>query len=111
MSYDVSIGKFDCNQTYNYLAQMCYDCLDEDNGLRSLNGLAGWESEIKINWFFKNLENRCAAFHSSSWRELEYYYAKLYHNSNWGGVTSAVAFMGQLQLACAKNPNKTVQIW
>ena len=36
---------------------------------------------------------------------------KLYHNSNWGRVTSAVAFMGQLQLACVKNPNKTVQIW
>ena len=105
MSYDVSIGKFDRNHTYNYLAHLCYDCLDEDNGLRSLNGLAGWEAEIRINWFFKNLKNRCAALHSSSWREIEYY------NSNWGGVTSAVAFMSQLQLACAKNPNKTVQIW
>jgi hypothetical protein len=110
MSYDVSIGTWGGNFTHNSLGPLCYDHLDKEAGLKSLNGLAGYEAAPFLTAFWASVD----AERHSMWENGnvgEPQLCEKYDSPNgWGSLVGALVFMGQLTAACSLYPKSKISV-
>lgn len=110
MSYDVSIGKWSGNFTFNSLGKLCRVHLDRGDGLKSLDGMTGKEAAEKILRFWGSV-NAERVKHLSSDIVGEPKFCSIYDSENgWGSLVGALVFMGELTAACAKHQNAKIVV-
>jgi hypothetical protein len=112
MSYDVHIGSFEGNYTYNVSA-LFYDHIPAERsrgGLNELDGLTGRQAVTVLSEAF----SRIHATKLSTWKteavgEPEFC-AKYDPPSGWGSTVGALIFLAQILAACAENPRCKVRV-
>ena len=101
MSYDVAIGDFDANYTYN-LADLFHNHID--GGIRALDGLPGSVALVRLNGFFESVMWEHIKIGKDQFRE------KYDSPNGWGDVDGALIFMARIMAACAMNPDGKVRV-
>lgn len=109
MSFDVKVGSFEENYTYNSLGPMCRDHLHKD-GLWYLHGLTGKQAHRQISQFWESLFSE----KQSLWMEKSIgepaLQAKYDSPNGWGSCVGAMLFMARLTSACAEHPRHKVLV-
>lgn len=97
MSYDVSIGDYSANYTYN-VAEMFY-AANNNGGIKAINGMPG-RSALHVLFFMIEYmaENRTAML-------------ELNPENGWGDYDGAMMFLFKTAMACAAHPEKTVEVY
>ena len=106
MSYDVDIGDYSGNYTYN-LSGMIYDHMD--GGLNSLNGLTGRQGYEKIMSCLKNIKKTCRQRPNGqpAWDFL----SKKYDPDNhWGDNTGCILWLAELAYEFRERPRNKIWI-
>ncbi len=107
MSYDVSIGSFDGNYTWNVSA-LFYDHIPD--GLNALDGLTGKQAVELLTVAFSRIHaTKMAMWKTQSVGEPEFC-AKYDAPNGWGSTVGALIFLAQILSACAANPRKKVRV-
>lgn len=110
MSYDVSVGKWSGNFTFNSLGPLCYNHLCADKGIKMLDGLTGYEAMPFLVAFWESL----SAERVEVWVTEEVgepILCERYDSPNgWGSLVGAMNFMGQLTAACGMYPKSKVRV-
>ena len=101
MSYDVSIGKWSGNFTSNTLGQLCCNHLDIENGLRSLDGLTGYQAAPFLSVFWEMVNDERHQMWKADVVGEPDFCAKYDSPNGWGSLVGALVFMGELTAACA----------
>jgi len=107
MSYDITIGKYDFNYTFN-VSRLFYDHIPDagkGGGLRELNGVKGKEAQKILFEFFRNVEEtkrRC-----SSEAEFQNRYDA---PNGWGSTIGALILMARILSICALHPRHVVHV-
>ena len=112
MSYDVSIGSFEGNYTWN-AAPLFYDHIPpsrDRGGLGELDGLTGRQAVVILSEAFNGIH----ATKLNVWKEQVVgepeFCAKYDPPNGWGSTVGALIFLAQIMAACAANPRKKVRI-
>lgn len=112
MSYDVAIGEYDGNYTYN-LAKLFHDHIrDEDGktGLQCLDGRTGKQAGDLL----KGAWSRIHSEYLSAWKDGDVgapSFCQKYDAPNgWGSAVGALIFLGELTAACSANPRRRVRV-
>jgi hypothetical protein len=109
MSYDVSIGEWERNYTWNSLSPLCFDLLHDD-GLRCLHGLCGAEALPLLAAFWHRLnELRVDTWRGNSIGEPALC-AKYDSPNGWGSLVGAMIFMAELTAACGQYPDSLIEV-
>ena len=101
MSYDVEIGDFHANYTYN-LSDLFRTHMD--GGIGSLDGLKGSVALARLNGFFESVMREHIKLGKDQFRE------KYDAPNGWGSVDGALIFMARIMAACAVNPDGKVRV-
>lgn len=110
MGYDVSVGEWDGNYTHNSLGAVCYSHLDANAGLRSLDGLRGYEAAPFLAAFWKRVYDEKNSLWDGA-KPGEPDLCKKYDSPNgWGSLVGALIFMGELTAACALYPQSKIEV-
>lgn len=112
MSYDVAIGAYDGNYTYN-LSKLFHDHIrdaDGNTGLQCLDGMTGKQAG-------ELLGNAWSSIHSkylSAWKSGDVgapSFCQIYDAPNgWGSTVGALIFLGELTAACCASPRRRVRV-
>lgn len=112
MSYDVSIGSFDGNCTFNVSA-LFYDHIPSERdrgGLSELHGLTGKQASEVLSRAF----DRITKTYRNDWRQGDIgaptFCARYDAPNGWGSAVGALIFLGQLLGACATHPRHRVSV-
>jgi hypothetical protein len=106
MSYDLHIGHYDFNYTWN-LGKFFRDYIkyDEKEGLEALSGLTGKQSYEVLSAALKNIKS--ASYKRPNGIPAWQYFSKQYDPDNyWGDVMSATLFIAELMIAANDNKRK-----
>jgi len=112
MSYDVSIGDFDSNMTYN-VGKLFYDHIPNmgnGGGLRELNGKTGAECVDILQEAFVSLRNAQHALWKNGVPGAPEFCAKYDPPNGWGSTIGAITWLGEILAACAKNRRKRFRV-
>lgn len=129
MSYDVSIGDFSVNITYN-IRMLFYDHfpaseersasehgLTADDivkqsrgGLHSLHGLTGLDAIDVISAFLDNVRDRMYDGNVVTTVGHPHFCAKYDAKNGWGSTLGGVVAMGRLLAACSRFPDDRIRI-
>jgi len=110
MSYDISIGGWDKNYTHNSLGPLCYAHLDEDVGLRALDGMTGAEALQMLADFWEGVSSERHRMYVERSIGDPLFCAKYDAPNGWGSLVGALTFMGALTAACAQYPSKKIHV-
>ena len=111
MSYDVEIGSWEGNYTHNSLGDLCYKHLDINHGLKTLDGLTGYEAAPLLRAFWERVnEERNTMWKKDVVGEPDFC-AKYDSPNGWGSLVGAITFMGELTAACALFPKGMIRVW
>lgn len=112
MSYDISIGEFDGNYTYN-VSKLFHTHLlsdDEQTGLQGLHGKTGAQALAVLSRGFDSIHSE----YLRVWKTGDVgarSFCGLYDAPNgWGSTVGALIFLAQFMAACAANPRKKVRV-
>ncbi len=115
MSYDVHIGNFSGNMTWN-IGQLFRDhipAMDENSesrGITALDGLTGKQAHELLSTAF----NRMNQTRLELWQENvvgEPRFCRKYDAKNgWGSAVGGIIFLANIMAACAENPRKKVRV-
>jgi len=112
VSYDVSIGSFDGNYTWNVSA-LFVDHIPANRfsgGLNELDGLTGRQAVEVLSEAF----SRIHATKVNLWKRTTVgeadFCAKYDPPNGWGSTVGALIFLAQILAACAANPRKKVRV-
>jgi len=112
MSYDMSIGDFDGNCTFN-VSKVFYDHIPDygnGGGLREFSGKTGKECAVILSEAWKRLDTtRCQMWISDAVGEPAMS-AKYDAPNGWGSLIGALCFLGEFTAACAISPRKKVYL-
>ena len=110
MGFDVKIGDWDGNYTHNSLGKLCYNHLDKESGLKSLDRKTGREASAMLESFWESIH--CEKLHL--WQNGipgEPKLSEKYDSPNgWGSLIGALIFMGELTAACRNYPRRKVSV-
>lgn len=107
MSYDIGIGDFEANYTWN-LGQLFYDHISasdqsERGGLHALAGLSGKQALAVLDAAFERIHSTHIKANSA-----KAFRAKYDAENGWGDTDGALIFLARLMAACARHPRKKV---
>jgi hypothetical protein len=109
MSFDIRIGAWDGNYTFNSLGPLARAHLHPD-GLSHLDGMTGEQASEALRHFWGSVSREVTA----RWRtEIvgEPDFCATYDSTNgWGSTVGALVFMGELTAACALQPLSRVEV-
>lgn len=105
MSYDITIGKYECSYTYN-LAPFFKKYIRPE-GLYSLNGQSGLKAACMISVALIEMRS----FERNASVGLAQAMSRRYTPRNgWGDPLSATIFLSLLMFECQRNPKKIVHV-
>ncbi len=111
MSYDVTIGNFSTNYTFNlslFFANYIIEGRRGRCGLKVLDGLKGAEAAKVIEKAFASMlrDSRTQTETPTHW------FAKAYNPRNgWGDVVQAMLWLEELRRECAKRGSLIVRVY
>jgi hypothetical protein len=106
MSYDLTIGDFCGNYTYN-LAPLFFEIIPgEVGGLRELHGMTGKQAGAVLSLAFERLD-RMRFRNGSTEADL---IARFDAPNGWGTTFGATIFLAQVMAACLLNPRRKVRV-
>lgn len=111
MSYDVSIGSFDGNYTYN-LGRLFHNHIRSDGGtgLRCLHGMTGKQAHAILSAAFDSIHKE----YLDAWKSHEVgartFCAEYDPANGWGSTVGAMIFLAQVSSACAQHPRRKVRV-
>lgn len=115
MSYDVHIGDFCGNMTWN-VGQLFRDHIPshagdaESRGINELDGLTGKQALELLSDAFENINStRLKLWQENAIGEPKFC-AKYDARNGWGGAVGGIVFLANIMAACAKNPRKKVRV-
>ena len=99
MSYDVSIGEYDGNYTYN-VSSLFYDYME--GGLPALDGMTGRQAANVLAGFWSRVNTA---------RIADPAFGARYDAPNgWGDTLGALIFIGEITAACAQHPRHLMRV-
>lgn len=113
MSYDVCIGEFNSNQTYN-LSKLFYAYIFDEKGnsigIKGLHDKTGAEAFLLLQKAFDLIDNAMYDGHSECEVGLPKFCAKYDPPNGWGSTIGGLVFMSRFMAACAANPELKVSV-
>lgn len=112
MSYDISIGSFDANYTFN-VAALFYDHIPAERsrgGLHELDGLTGRQAVDVLQAAFERVNRTYLSDWSSGEVGAATFRARYDAANGWGSTVGGLIFLSRILAACAANPRKRVRV-
>lgn len=109
MSYDINIAGESFNYTSN-VGALWYDYLDEQDGLKSLDGLTGKQAAARLSKFWSRVQDSRHRNYSEGVPGEPALCAKYDSPNGWGSLVGALILTGQIHSACATNPRHKVSV-
>lgn len=112
MSYDVSIGSWSGNCTYNVSA-LFYDHISaegEKGGINALAGLTGKAAGDKIAAAFERINLTRHRLYVEGAIGEPSFCAKYDPKNGWGSAVGGLIFLAEIMAACYQNPRKRVKV-
>lgn len=111
MSYDVTIGDFDTNYTYN-VGAVFHDHIKggEKTGLQALDGLYGFQASALLFSAWSNLNATRHQMYVDGAVGEPAMEAKYNAPNGWGSLVGALIILGKITAACAIYPHDKVSV-
>lgn len=109
MSYDVSIGDYDGNYTWNSASPLFHEHID--GGIDAIDGMTGRQASNVMRQFWISVNRERHDLYEDGAVGEPQMCAKYDSPNGWGSLVGALMFAGQITAACAQYPRHKVRVY